>query len=383
MRQAAETKLHLLHVFSTFAVGGAQIRFSSLANALAGKYRHTVLAMDGNIAAATRLSPDVDCRFETMPVVKTGGISLANLGNAWRLLRKLRPDLLLTYNWGSIEWAMANRLLPVCRHLHIEDGFGPDESPTRQNRRRVLVRRLVLAGRTRVIVPSETLRDIAVRVWRLAPGRVIHLPNGIDCARFAQSPDPSLLASLRLDEPGPVIGTVAALRPEKNLGRLLRVFAALPRDLDARLVVVGDGPARDQIAREATALGVADRVVLTGSLANPERLLRRFDVFALTSDTEQMPVSVLEAMAAGLPLVSTDVGDVRQMVAPENGEFVIPCADEQGFEAGLCSLLPDAPRRAAIGRANLERVRGTYDIATMISRYDALFSAGDPTRCKR
>src|SRR5689334_3157135 len=173
----SDMKRHLLHVFSTFAVGGPQIRFTMLANALATKYRHTVLAMDGDLAARARLDPAVDCRFEAMPAAKTGSISLANVRHARRILRTLRPDLMLTYNWGSIEWVLANRLLPLAPHLHIEDGFGPDESPTRQKTRRVVMRRFLLSGRTKLVVPSETLRDVAVGVWGLAPWRVIHVPN--------------------------------------------------------------------------------------------------------------------------------------------------------------------------------------------------------------
>jgi len=91
-----------------------------------------------------------------------------------------------------------------------------------------------------------------------------------------------------------------------------------PRDIDARLLIVGEGPERELILACARDRGVAERVILTGAIDQPERLLGRMDVFALSSDTEQMPYSVLEAMAAGLPLVTTDVGDVKRMLAEDN-----------------------------------------------------------------
>jgi glycosyltransferase involved in cell wall biosynthesis len=369
----SDRKPHLLHVFSTFALGGQQMRFITLANALKDEFRHTVLAMDGDLAAASRLDPSVTCDFVRMDVVRSGGISLGNLAAARRILRQARPDLLLTYNWGAIEWVLANRLRPLAPHSHFEDGFGPDESPTRQNPRRALMRRLMFWGFARIIVPSRTLERVATERWHVAPGRVIFVPNGIDAARFAGPPDTDLLASLGIAPGVPLIGTVAALRREKNLARLLRVFAALPEDLGAMLAIVGDGAERLGLEAEAARLGIARRVIFTGALAQPERLIGRFDIFALTSDTEQMPISVLEAMAAGRPVVATDVGDVRAILADANHPYVVPMADEAGFTAALADLLSDPARGAALGAANRRHVEAHYALGGMLDRYRGLF----------
>jgi len=374
MPDPAEPPRHLLHVFSTFAVGGPQTRLVTLANALQRRYRHTILAMDGNYAAAEGLTKDLDIAIATMPVVKTASISLANVRHARRLLREVRPDLLLTYNWGTIEWSLANWPRRLARHIHGEDGFGPDETATRQNWRRVAMRRLLLAPCERVVVPSHVLHDLATRRWRLPESRVLLLPNGIDCDRFSRAPDPDLVGALGLGDAGPVVGTVSALRREKNLKRLIRVFAALPRDVGARLVIVGDGPERAALADEAARTGVGDRVIMSGALANPERILARFDVFALTSDTEQMPNSVLEAMAAGRAIVATDVGDIKRMVAPENAPFIVPIEPEARLTETLLRLLRDDGSRARIGAENERHVRSHYRLETMVERYAALYS---------
>jgi glycosyltransferase involved in cell wall biosynthesis len=369
MAREAHKRRHLLHVFSTFGVGGPQIRFISLANALGTAYRHSILAMDGNIVALQGLSVDVPYSVETMPVRKGTTVSLANVWNARRLLRRLDPDLLLTYNWGSIEWSLANWRRPL-RHIHFEDGFGPDESSTQQKRARVLMRRYLLSRGTRIVVPSATLHDLATRVWRLPQRNVMHIVNGIECERFARRPDPATLVQFGLDAAGLVVGTLAGLRREKNIARLIRVFASLPADTGARLVIVGDGP-----EHAALAALVAERVIFTGALAEPERILGRFDVFALSSDTEQMPNVVLEAMAAGLPIVATDVGDVRRIVAEQNAPYVLPQEDEAGLARVLAELLRDPARRAALGDANRRHVREHYTLARMVARYDALFAA--------
>jgi glycosyltransferase involved in cell wall biosynthesis len=307
-------------------------------------------------------------------VRKHGFISLANVRHARRLLRRLEPDLLLTYNWGATEWALADRMPQRCRYIHVEDGFAVDESPERQHWRRVIARRLLLRHCERVIVPSLTLRDLATRWWRLPETRVFYIPNGIDCERFAAPPDTDYLGQLGIASGDAVVGTVAGLRPEKNLRRLVRAFSTLPRELAAKLVIVGDGPERARIAAVAAEHGLANQLVLTGRLAKPERILGRFDVFALSSDTEQMPNSILEAMAAGLAVAATDVGDVKRVLAPENGGFVVPRADEAALAASMRTLLQNRAERARIARANRERVRAHYALATMVARWDAVFA---------
>lgn len=371
----ADSRAHLLHVFPSFAIGGQQIRFVALAAALHDKYRHTVVAMDADYSAGKLLGRDVACSFAEIPVVKSRGVSFANVRNARSILRESRPDLLLTYNWGTIEWSLANLFFPYCPQLHLEDGFGPDESLTTQVRRRALSRRLLLSRCKSVIVPSGTLLTVATDIWRLPRNRVTHIPNGIECDRFDRPPDPELLSNFRIPHSAPIVGTVAALRPEKNLMRLLRVFAAVARETQASLVIVGDGPLRQALTDEAARLGLGDRVIMTGMLPNPEKIISRFDVFALTSDTEQMPNAVIEAMAAGIAVVATDVGDVKRMLAKENAPFVTRCDDESGLIERLRALLRDRELRRSIGRRNKGRVRDNFGFDAMLSRHDALISS--------
>ena len=332
------------------------MRFAALANRFGRAWRHAIVAMDGNTACRERLGPGLDVSFPAVALRK--GDTAGNLWRCRRALRELRADVLVTYNWGAIEWAAAN-LLVGGRHVHVEDGFGPEER-ARQLPRRVWARRLVLRRAT-VVVPSRTLERIALEVWRLPPQRVRYIPNGIDVSRF--------LPRERGGEV-PVIGTVAALRGEKNFARLLRAFARLPAP--ARLVVVGDGPERGALEALAGELGIAGRVRFTGHLADPREAYRDFDLFALSSDTEQMPLSVLEAMAAGLAVAATDVGDVAAMLAGENRPFVV-ARDPAALAGAMAALLADPARRGAIGAANRARVEREYGEETMFQAYAALF----------
>lgn len=361
----------LLHAFPTFEVGGSQIRFAALANHHGSRYHHLIVAMDGKTGCLDRLGPNVS--YEVLKVEAPKNSTIGNFFAFRRVLTEAKPDTLITYNWGAIEWAFAN-IIPISRHIHIEDGFGPDEAVSGQFRRRALFRRLVLSRRTQVVLPSKTLLKIASDIWRLPPRRLIYIPNGIDCARFAVEPEPGLAAQLRRRPDELLIGTVAALRGEKNIGRMIEAFAKVAVEQPARLIIVGDGVERGSLQRLADSRGLSDDVVFMGAMPNPERILGAFDIFALSSNTEQMPFSILEAMAAGLPIAAVDVGDVGDMVAPENRRLVAHQSVE-GLAFSMAGLLRDSHLRAEIGQLNRAHVRRHYDQAEMFASYAALFDA--------
>lgn len=351
-----------LHVFSTFAVGGPQVRFAAIANHLGNAFRHIVVAMDGNYGCAERLAPDLNVVYPHVLTRKRA--TLQNARTFRQVLRDFRPDVLTTYNWGAIEWAMANAG-QIARHVHIEDGFGPEERST-QIRRRVLMRRIFLRRAT-VALPSRTLWRIATETWRLRPTGLRYIPNGVDLTRFRMDASPARLSRNPAEQL--VIGTVAALRAEKNLGRLIRAFGLI--DLPARLVIAGDGPSRPELEELVAQMGLAQKVLFTGHLTDTAALYRSFDLFALSSDTEQMPLSVLEAMAAGLPIAATDVGDIRSMVAPENATLLAPCNHEE-LAGSMRALLTDLDRARSIGQANRAKAEREYDQNAMFCAHAAL-----------
>ena len=362
----------LLHVFPSFAIGGQQTRFATIANRLGGGLRHRIVSLDGRDAALALLDPALDALL--LPTPPQGlGRGLGRLRRIARCLDASEAAILLTYNWGAIEWAIVNRVRHRRPHFHFEDGFGPDEAD-HQKRRRVLVRALALRG-SQVVVPARTLAQIATSRWHLDPRRVHHIPNGIDAARFDAAPsDGAGFFERRADEC--VIGSFSPLRPEKNIGRLLSAFAEISASgVPARLVICGDGPERARLTALAVGLGVADRVVFTGHVPGPEAVMRAFDMLAMTSDTEQMPYAVLEAMAARLPVIATDVGDIAAMVAPENRPFIVPRDAAAGLEAALRRLCREPELRRHLGQRNRERVESEYTVARMADAFRQLLDA--------
>lgn len=361
----------LLHVFSTFNLGGPQARAVQLINAWGPAYTHAIVSVQhGELAARERLQ--VEASFPAFPDLKRGGLP-GRLVALRSRIAELKPDLVLTYNWGAVEVIMARRLFGGAPLVHHEDGFGTEESVSLY-RRRTWFRRQAFGAALRIIVPSRVLERIARETWRQPAARVTYIPNGVDLPAFGIKPQanaiPGFVADNRL-----VVGTVAGLREEKNLTRLVRAFATAARDLPARLVIVGEGRERDAILAEARTQGLADRVHLPGFMSNPERYVGLFDVFALSSDTEQFPISLVEAMAASLPAASTAVGDIQGIVAPDNLPFVTPPRDEAALAAAIRALLVDPDLRRRIGAANRTRVEREFSLTAMIARYKEIYDA--------
>lgn len=365
---------HLLHVFSTFGVGGPEVRSCDLINHFGERYRHTIIAMDGNYECQAKLLPGAPVTF--LEVANHRQNLLKNVQQFSRLLQQLKPDVLLTYNWGAIEWGLTNLLRRVCPHFHWEEGFSPEEA-VRQKKRRIYARRLFLSGVEKLVVPSRTLERIAQQIWKFPAGRVSYVPNGVDITHYTrnlpQENSLSRIPALAKFQGRLLVGTVATLRKEKNIPRMIRAFTEAAIGFDAVLIVVGSGPEHQSLQQLVQENRLTEKVILLGHKDDPAEIVKCFDIFAISSDTEQMPISVLEAMAAGCPVVGTDVGDIKEMIAPSNQAFLSATTDEAAFVSHLQHLLTDADLRATIGQQNQTRCQELFDKRVMYHRYEQFY----------
>lgn len=361
----------ILHIQGSFDLGGKEARIVRLMNLWGPRLHHSMLvanpAMMGARAAIDAGVP-VEFPIDAPPI--GGRPSPRRLFALARYMAGF--DLVLTYNWGAMNAVLAQRLFRRVLRLpglvHHEDGFNADEAQ-RLNPRRNLFRRVALSGAQALVVPSCVLEHIAIQSWRVPVGKVHNIPNGIDVAAYAVPPRADAIAGLDRSDGRLVVGSLAGLRPVKNLRRLVRAVA--PLGSRVRLVIVGEGPEKAALAQEAARLGVD--LLLPGFLARPQDYIGLFDIFALTSDSEQFPISLVEAMAAGLPVVATDVGDVRSMLTPTNRHFVFPVVDEAGLARGLAELVDNADLRARLGAANRCRAHDAFEERAMVSRYAEVY----------
>ena len=211
----------------------------------------------------------------------------------------------------------------------------------------------------------------ASAAWAQPQRKVFRIANGIPLADYGNPARPDALPRV-IKRPGELwLGTLAGLRAVKNLPRLVRAFASLPKEWN--LVILGEGPEREAIRAEAMRLELGHRVHLPGFARDPAAVLGLFDLFALSSDSEQFPISVVEAMAAGLAVASPRVGDVEAMLSSANRRFITPAGDDAALAAALAELAANPDLRQTIGAANRTRAEAEYDEARMIAAYARVY----------
>ena len=362
----------ILHLHSTFDAGGKELRNVQLINAWGRDVDHAIVSGDLEKRGAARMigsKPRISWpKFPSLSGRPTPG-RLKKLAEAMA-----GYDLICTYNWGAIDAAMAHTVFADVFKLpplvHHEDGFNEDEA-LRLKKRRNWYRKIALGRTAALVVPSTTLEDIALNIWDQPRTRVRRIPNGIDTRAFAAPPKRDILPGLLKHKDEFWIGSLAGLRKVKQLDMLVRIMQWLPPNW--QLVIAGEGPEREALLAEAESRGLEDRVHLPGFVAEPQKLIGLFDIFALSSQSEQFPISVVEAMAAGLPVVAPRVGDIGSMVASENGPALVDAGDERALRNSLANLAEDPQTRKRMGQANRKKARDEFDERRMIDRYRALY----------
>lgn len=363
----------ILHLHSTFNLGGKEARAVRLMNHFGKQAEHTILSAEPeSLSARDAIDSKVRVNFPKDAPPLAGKPSLKRYRELVDYYRQF--DLILSYNWGSMDGVMARTLFARVEGLppliHHEDGFNEDER-NKLNWKRNLFRKFALGGSQALVVPSDRLQSIAQSVWKQPEEKVHRIPNGIDVKRFDKKPQRGALPGFKKGKGEVVVGTLAGLRAIKNLPKLVRACATAGDNI--RLVIVGEGPEEETILAEAQRCGMADRLLTPGFLADPARYVGLFDIFALSSDSEQFPISLIEAMAAGLPVAATDVGDVKSMVCQANQGFIKPANDETQFAEALTTLVQHAQLRQDIGAQNRMKAQAEYNESKMLARYALLY----------
>jgi glycosyltransferase involved in cell wall biosynthesis len=289
---------------------------------------------------------------------------------AWTLCARLREaqvDVVHTHNPQPLTYGAAAGRLAGAAVVHTKHGANPDGG------RRLLLRRLGGHLAHAYVAVSSATAEVARHNHECPPSRLHTIPNGVDLAAFAhdEAARVAVRAELGIPFDAWVFGTVGRLRVEKNFPALVRAAAPLlgPR---ARLVIVGDGVEMAKIRAAAEASGAAAWTVLAGARNDVPRLLSAFDAFVMSSDTEGLPLGLVEAMAASLPVVATDVGGIGEVLEGGRVGALVRPGDEPALRAAMAALAHDPSAARERGRAAYER-SARYALATMVDAYLAIY----------
>ena len=360
-------KKRILQIIPSLDQAGAEKQMSLLARGLS---RHEY---DLHVCALTRGGP-------LLAGLVQAGVPVTVIGKRWRLdpracwqlkrhVAALRPDLIHTwmfaanaYGCAAAKAAGVNCLVAGQRCVDPWKGWG-----------QLAVDRYVARYSRRVVVNSPAVRDFYVH-HGLPAEKIRVIPNGVAAARPTGTTHRQLLGELGLPDDSRLVGLIGRLWPQKRVKDaiwatdLLKVIRH-----DVHLLVIGDGPHGDRLRRFRDQARIRDKVHFLGHRGDVDRFLPHLEVLWSTSGYEGQSNAVLEAMAAGLPVVATDVPGTRDLVLPQKTGYLVPVGDRADFARWTNVLLDDAKLAERLGRAGQQRVRDEFSVEKMVQRHAELY----------
>lgn len=350
-------KGRVLHICSDTNIGGAGRYVLTLLTQprLTEQFDVAVACPEGELAAALRragvpvhLFPGADRSFSWQALRSLTG-----------LMRQWRPQIAHTH--GSLAGRVAAALAGA-RIVYTKHGLAAAEERAVQLREPngLLKRASVSLMADRIVAVSEAVKAALVASGA-APERIRVIPGGVDPALYAAVPQP----------PASVVGALGRLEREKGFDVLLEALALLPGEV--RLVLGGAGFQRDALAAQAAALGLQDRVRMTGFVSDVPAFLGEAGIFVLPSRSEGLGLVLLEAMAAGRPVVASRVGGIPEVVVDEETGLLVPPEDPRALAAALERLLADPALARRMGEAGRQRVAALFSARRMAEQTAALY----------
>lgn len=360
-----DSRLRVMFLTTSMPVGGAEILLVDLVRGLDSAN------FAPEIVCLKEPGPLGDMLADEMPVhsrLLSHKFDLRVLPRLWRLMRNRQIDALVTVGAGDkMFWGrLAARLAGVPVVVSALHSTGWPDSIGRLNR--------LLTPITDAFVGVADAHAEHLVAHEGFPQVKVHtIYNGVDTDRFAPRDAAQVRHELSLPTDAPVVGILAALRPEKNHELFLEGAAQIVRTLPAaQFLVIGDGPRRESLEQLARRLKIDEAVHFLGSCSDIPDLLNVIDVLALTSHNEASPVSILEALSSGVPVVAADVGSVSESVIPGETGFLFPAGELDRYVSAMLELLQEAELRTQLGSKGRSRVVDRCSLAAMVSGYETL-----------
>ncbi len=346
-------ELRILHTEASTGWGGQEIRILEESSGLRARGHEVRIAAPAEaqiVAAAKRYGVPV----HTLPIDRR---NLRSIRALLRLFAAFRPDVIVTHS-STDSWlvALAARISSArpavvrMRHLSTPVARGP------------LNRWLYGRVPKRVVTTGEAIRNLLIETLDLDPDTVVSIPTGADLSRFRPGDRAEARARIGLSGAVPIIGIVATLRSWKGHRFLISAMTD-PRLAAVRLVIVGDGPQDAALRAQAAAAGLDARVRFAGRQDDVASWMHAFDLFALPSTgNEGVPQALAQAMACGLPVVTTPVGSISELVRDGETGLLVPPGDAGALAGAIAHLLDDpalAQRLASAGRSHVTARFGT------------------------
>lgn len=364
------TICQLLHSLS---IGGAEVLAARIGRQLRGRFRFVYACLDELGPLGQGL---IDDGFAVHQLKRREGLDHRCMLALRRFLRQEQVDIVHAHQFTPYFYATLARIPfrtpPV---LFTEHGrFHPDYPRPK----RMLYNKIATSRRDRVVAVGEAVRQALINNEGFPPNRVEVIYNGINLVPFHDASNQStnrIRAEFSIPDSTFLVAHVARLDPIKDHVTAIRAVSNLVESgIDAKLLIVGDGPERSTIEQARAELST-ENIILAGMRRDIPEILAAADALVLTSLSEGIPLTVIEAMAAGLPVVSTDVGGLREVVLPEQTGLLAPAGDHAALARHLARLAKGPAWAAELGAAGRALADERFSEDAMVSAYADCFTA--------
>lgn len=366
----------VVHVMHRFDVGGLENGVVNLINRMPPQaYRHAILALTEVTDFRRRIVRD---DIEFISLGKPPGHLFKLYPRLYRMFRKLRPAIVHSRNLAALEVTVPAWAAGVPVRIHGEHGRDIGDLDG-SNRKYQWVRRVYKPFVSQFIALSHDLERYLTGPVHIPPDKVSQFYNGVDAERFHPAVGGQDIVACPFRHPGHwLVGTVGRMQTVKDQTLLARAFVrALERDpalkSSLRLVMVGDGPLRDEAGRVLEAAGVAGLAWLPGERHDVPDVLRGLDCFVLPSLAEGISNTILEAMATGLPVIATRVGGNPELVAADRTGWLVPPSDVEAMATAIVAAAREPDQARAFGRAGRAEVERRFSMGAMVAAYQGLY----------
>jgi L-malate glycosyltransferase len=357
-----------VQVIYTLEIGGVEkLAVTIGANLDRSRFRPAICALDGDGVLAEELVR------HGIPyhVLWRKGIEAGVLARLYRCFRQDNVRIVHTHQFPQLLFSLLPAKAYGAKIVHTEHEFYLYRNNARARR---LFKQLVRFCSALTVVGPEVARYY-VEELGVPPQRIHVIPNGVDLDQFNFA-GPESRRRLGLSSDEVIFGIVGRIEPEKDHRNLLQAFRTLVDHRQAvRLLIVGDGSLRAELESYSRSLGLEQNVTFLGARNDIPEVLAALDVFVLSSVHEGVPLSVVEAMGAGKPIIATDVGGLRLLVKPSFNGLLVPAADPAALEAAMSDLTGNPTLREEMGARSRQIARDSFSVSTMINRYQEIYQS--------
>lgn len=363
--------IRVLHIVRGLDVGGLEMFVINLCRHMPEHVHPMVLCLQEK--------GSLDGQLDGLKVFELNapeGFNAPTLLRVAKFIKEKKVDILHSHNIHPHMFAVVSGFFTGRPVIHTKHGRN---YPGRK--RRLLLNRVLAYGSRRVVAVSSDAAAVCTELEGVSPKKVVTILNGVDTDTFRPGGSAKLLED-ELDIPAEIfkIGIVARLSGEKDHKTLLKAAEIVSKKgAEFRLILIGDGPLRKELEEFTESFGLGEKVCFAGQRGDVAELLGGLDVFTLSSITEGLSLTLLEAMACQVPVVATDVGGNSEAVGDGIGGFIVPAQNPEAIAEKLLTLYEDKELRARMGAAGRERVCNRFSMEKTAKEYLELYEAA----CRR